>query len=104
MKVILATCPTDEVKALARQLVASGLAACVNLIPTATSIYSWEGSVIEDEESLMLIKACDTALEPLRKEFTRLHSYEVPEFVVLEVSDVDCSPDYLAWVNRFKPI
>ncbi|MGB0648462.1 MAG: divalent-cation tolerance protein CutA [Bradymonadia bacterium] len=103
MKVILATCPTGQVNALARHLVESGLAACVNIIPSATSIYSWEGEVVEDKESLMLIKTNDTALQPLRQAFMKAHSYEVPEFVVLEVSDVDSSPEYLAWVNSVAP-
>ena len=81
MKVILATCPTGEVTAIARQLVESGLAACVNIIPSAMSIYSWEGEVVEDKESLMLIKASDTTLIPLQKEFARMHAYEVPSLL-----------------------
>ena len=67
------------------------------------SIYCWAGAVIEEQESLMLIKASDTALRPLQEEFTRMHAYEVPEFVVLEVSDAESSAKYLAWVNSCSP-
>lgn len=41
---------------LGGQLVESRLAACVNIIPGVTSIYSWKGEVQKDQELLLIIK------------------------------------------------
>ena len=51
------TVPNAEVgNALARALVSSKLAACVNVVPGVRSIYSWKGAVCEDDELLLIIK------------------------------------------------
>ncbi|XP_074632815.1 protein CutA homolog isoform X1 [Acropora palmata] len=51
------TCPnTDVAKKIARGLVQKKIAACVNIIPGITSVYTWEDKVEEDAEVLMMIK------------------------------------------------
>src|SRR5690606_8951037 len=54
--VITTTSSTDEAESLANGLVESRLAACVQILPQMTSIYSWEGKIEKDEEHLLLIK------------------------------------------------
>jgi periplasmic divalent cation tolerance protein len=49
-------------------------------------------------ELLLLIKTTPTRLGALEREVKRLHSYEVPEFLVLPV--VAGSSDYLAWLDN----
>lgn len=99
MKVVLCNCSPREARGLARQLVEEGLAACVNVLPGVTSCYVWEGVLAEDAETTLLIKVAAQGLEPLRARIRELHSYDLPEFVVLEV-DVDASdPDYVRWVR-----
>ena len=47
-EVVLITAPSEEVgRTLARTLVEEGLAACVNLVPGLTSVYRWQGEVVE---------------------------------------------------------
>jgi len=46
----------EEAKRITSSLISLKLAACVNLIPSITSLYEWEGNVEESQEVLMMIK------------------------------------------------
>lgn len=73
----------EEADRIATALVDSHLAACVNLVPGVGSIYRWQGKVESAEEVLLLIKTTGHQLEALESALRRLHSYELPEFLVL---------------------
>jgi len=96
VRVILATVPTDGAASLARALVESGDAACVNLIPTVQSVYRWKGDVVEDGEALLILKTAASRVDSLMARFEELHPYDLPEFLVLPVEAG--IPAYLAWV------
>ena len=50
------TVPNMEVgKKLAHHLVASKLAACVNIMPKVVSVFEWEGKTEEDTEELLMV-------------------------------------------------
>ncbi|SRR5581483_5069077 len=97
--VVFSTCASqEEAKKLAHALVEKRLAACVNMIPAIRSVYRWKDSIEEEEEILLLIKTSRALIEELRAEIERLHSYEVPEVIALQV--VDGSERYLTWMTR----
>jgi periplasmic divalent cation tolerance protein len=97
--VVLSTCASlEEAQRMARELVEKRLAACVNIIPGIRSVYHWKEAIEEEEEVLLLIKTSRALLQELRDGIERLHSYEVPEVVALQV--VDGSERYLAWMTR----
>jgi periplasmic divalent cation tolerance protein len=84
VRLILTTAAShDEAERIARSLVDDRLAACVNILPGLTSIYRWQGKVESAAEFLLLIKSTAANLERLEEAIRRLHSYEVPEFLVL---------------------
>ncbi len=86
----------EEARTLARQILADGLAACVQLDPGVTSLYRWKGEPRDEPEVRLVIKtlpACEQALQAL---FARHHPYEVPEFLVTPVRP---SPAYREWVR-----
>jgi periplasmic divalent cation tolerance protein len=86
----------DEAERIARTLVDERLAACVNIIPGVTSIYRWQGARETANEILLLIKTTATNLDPLESALHRLHSYEVPEFLVL--TPESASQPWLNWL------
>jgi periplasmic divalent cation tolerance protein len=95
---VLTTVPDGDLgETLARILVEERLAACVNVLPPMTSIYRWRGGVEREAERQMLIKTTRERVETIHARLKELHSYELPEFIVLPVADG--SPGYLAWVR-----
>lgn len=86
----------EEAQKIARQLVESRLAACVNIVPHVQSIYRWQGAVESAAEFLLLIKTSGPLIELLESELRKIHSYELPEFLVLPVEAG--SEPYLQWI------
>ena len=97
--VVLSTCDSEEqAKKLARHLVELRLAACVNILPAARSVYRWKDQVEEADECLLVIKTRRELFSALREALVKMHTYEVPEVIALPV--VDGSVEYLAWLDR----
>ncbi|MEO6066268.1 MAG: divalent-cation tolerance protein CutA [Lysobacterales bacterium] len=93
----LTTCPDREgALTLARVLIAEKFAACVNILPGVTSLYCWHGAIEQADEVQLFIKTTQSRVEALKVRWTGLHTYDVPELVVLDV--VDGLPAYLEWV------
>lgn len=95
---VLTTFPanSEAVADFARALVAERLAACVNILGPMGSIYAWKGKIEQDQERQIVIKTTRGRIEDLRARVHELHPYEVPEFLVIPVSDG--SEAYLKWV------
>jgi periplasmic divalent cation tolerance protein len=92
------TCPNEEVAArIAETLVAERLAACVNQVPGVRSTYLWQGEIVHDGETLLLIKTTDARFEALAARLRELHPYELPEIVATPVSRG--LAEYLKWVS-----
>ena len=87
----------DEARRLANTLVEEHLAACVTLIPAVESIYRWQGKIESSSETLLLVKTCSDQLAALESRLHALHSYEVPEFLVLDIESA--SHPYLQWLQ-----
>jgi periplasmic divalent cation tolerance protein len=96
--VVYVTAPEEKAKDLARALVESRLAACVNILSGARSIYYWQGKVCDEEEALLVIKTRSGLLEELTKTILTLHPYEVPEVIAVPI--VGGSPSYLKWLDE----
>ena len=99
IRLVLTTLPNAEIAdALARNLVESGLAACVNILAPCRSVYLWEGAVRVDGEIPLFIKTTAELYPALETYLRERHPYELPEIVALDVSAG--LPDYLEWVMR----
>lgn len=95
--IVLTTAPDDDrAEEWARRLVEERLAACVNVHGAMISFYRWKGVVERDAERQVVIKTTRERVAALRARLRELHSYELPEFLVLTVEDG--SDEYLKWV------
>ena len=96
--IALTTWPVDQpADSLARDLVARGLAACVNILPAQQSIYRWQGAVEQSEECQLLIKTTRARLPELERAVRAAHPYDVPEWLVIAVASGSAA--YLAWLR-----
>lgn len=96
-RVVLTTAGShEEAHRIARGLVERRLAACVNVLPQIESIYRWQGKVESATEWLLIIKTDVSAFPQLRSAIQELHSYDVPECIMLEITDG--SGPYLKWI------
>ena len=98
--VVLVTCGSaEEAETIAKTVVQEHLAACVNLVSPGSpvrSFYIWEGVLQNDVETLLILKTRTGRLIELEQRIESLHSYTVPEFIVLPV--ISGSQAYLDWV------
>jgi len=98
-RIILTTAGSeDEARKIARHLVENRLAACINLIPQVESIYRWQGKMESAAEWLLLIKTTAERFPAVRDAIAELHSYEVPECIMLPIEDG--SALYLQWLGE----
>jgi periplasmic divalent cation tolerance protein len=96
MVVVYVTAPEDAAPAIARLVVESKLAACVNIVPGVRSIYSWKDAVQDDTESLMIMKTSRAVFEALKDAILKIHPYQVPEVIAMPVEAAN--PPYREWV------
>lgn len=95
--VVLTTTETEaDAQRLARLLVESELAACVQVLPRMTSIYRWQGKIERSGETLLLIKTTRAAYARLETAIIQNHPYETPEIIALPVEAG--SAKYLNWL------
>ncbi|MHB8535897.1 MAG: divalent-cation tolerance protein CutA [Sulfuricaulis sp.] len=98
-QLVLTTCPDVKTgERIAQALVSERLAACVNILPLATSVYRWKGRVESAAEHLLIIKSMTRALRAIQKRILELHPYELPEIISVPVTGGFA--DYLAWIRN----
>jgi periplasmic divalent cation tolerance protein len=100
MRLVVSTAPRDKALELARAVVEARLAACVNVVQGARSVYVWEGRICEDEESVLLMKTTDAGVAALASRVKELHPYDVPEIVSLEIRGDEGNRAYLDWIAQ----
>ena len=97
--ILLVTVPNiEEGKKIAKLLVESKLAACVNIVHNILSIFRWKGEIEEDDEHLLLIKTIEENNELIIQKINELHSYEIPECIGFKIEIG--SQKYLNWITE----
>lgn len=95
--VVLITTPPEDAEGIAGAILQAHLAACVNIIATVRSLFWWQGSLEEQEESLLIVKSRADAVERLTALVRTLHPYDVFELVALPIEAGN--PAYLDWIS-----
>jgi periplasmic divalent cation tolerance protein len=96
--VVLTTVATqDEAVTLVRALLDRRLIACGTLLPTARSLYRWQGKIADESEVVLMLKTRAARLPLLETAFAELHPYKVPELLALPVSAG--AEKYLGWID-----
>ncbi len=96
-RIVLTTAGSqEEAQKIALALVERRLAACVNIVGPIQSVYRWKGAVESAPEHLLIIKTTAAAFARVRDAIRELHSYELPECVMLPIEAG--SEEYLRWI------
>ena len=94
--IIISTFPSEEsVADIAKKVIGNKLCACVNFTKIR-SVYSWQGKIEDQAEFIAIFKTTAKSARKLKAEIARLHPYDMPEIVELEMADV--SKPYLSWL------
>ncbi|MCX5896608.1 MAG: divalent-cation tolerance protein CutA [Proteobacteria bacterium] len=96
--VFMTAASREEAETIAAALVEKKLAACVNIVSAVQSVYWWEGKICREQEVFMMAKTKTRLFPQLASEVKALHSYKVPEIIMLPISDG--SADYLQWIEN----
>ncbi len=96
-RVVLCTVSPENGELIAKSLIEEHLAACVN-ISSVNSCYLWEGKLNLDREALLIIKTEQTRIKEMISRIRELHSYELPEIIVLPI--IDGYQPYLNWISQ----
>ena len=95
--VVLCTAPVGGAESIAKALVEERLAACVN-VGAVRSYFIWEEKLCKDNEELLIIKTERKMAERLMARIRELHSYQLPEMIMLKIAGGDES--YLQWIGQ----
>jgi periplasmic divalent cation tolerance protein len=96
---IFTTCGSEETAlTIAAAVVDQGYAACVNIFPSIKSYYYYKGGTHLDEEVMLMIKTSRERFEAVSQVITELHTYEIPEILMVPVEA--CSESFLEWIEE----
>ena len=94
--IIVSTFPSKQsVTSIANQIVKKKLAACVN-ITKISSVYTWKGKIVNQDEYLALFKTTKKNQLTLKKELEKLHPYDVAEIAEINVESIN--QPYMKWL------
>src|SRR5437899_3998711 len=95
--IVLVTAPDPRVaRKIARAVLKSRLAACVNIVQRIESHYWWKGKLESSTEVLMIFKSTKTKLAALESVVVVNHPYDTPEVISFSLSSSNAK--YLRWL------
>ena len=94
--VITSTDSEENAELIIHTLLEKKIVACVQS-STVRSTYRWQGEVIQSEEIRLEFKSKVSLYETLKTEIEQIHLYDVPEILMLPVTDGNVS--YLQWIE-----
>jgi periplasmic divalent cation tolerance protein len=97
IRLLLMTCPQDQVTALLETLLTERLIACGNVIAGVASRYWWQGALCSDTEALVVMETATSRVAAVMQRIAQLHPYAVPK--ILAFTPVLGHADYVDWVQ-----
>jgi periplasmic divalent cation tolerance protein len=96
---VFVTCGSrKEAEAIADALLKARLIACASIIGGVESRFWWKAGIDKASEVLIIMKTRASNFARVEREVRRLHSYEVPEIVMLPLAAG--SKPYLDWIEE----
>ena len=97
MTLVYITCKDEkEAVKISKYLLQKRLIACSNIFPVR-SMYFWNGKMQNHKEFSILAKTISKNYEKIKKEVSKIHSYDVP--CILKI-DAEANESYDEWVKK----
>jgi periplasmic divalent cation tolerance protein len=98
-RIVYVVCRDEqEAKNIARLLLKKKQVACANIIPKMQSLYWWKDRIVNDFESVLLLKTKSKHVASLIEEIKTNHSYVTPSILALEIGEGN--RDYFDWIDK----
>ena len=97
---IIVKTTTDKFNVLekiCKTLLQNNLIACANIIPDAFSYFYWENKLQKKKEFIIIIKTIKKNEKKVYDTIKKLHNYEVPEILSLQVTYIE--KNYKKWAK-----
>ena len=95
MHLIYCPCPQyDVAAALARGLLEQRLAVCVTIIPAVTSLFVWDGQIVQETEVVMVVKTLTP--QGAADYLSEHHPYDVPAIITIAA---DANAAFQSWAQ-----
>jgi periplasmic divalent cation tolerance protein len=86
----------EAAKVLARRLIDTNLAACVQIQTGVQSIYRWQGRICEEQEVVLVAKTTAKQWSAISTYIKQNHPYDAPEIIAQPITHSHA--DYARWV------
>jgi periplasmic divalent cation tolerance protein len=98
MKIIFTTTNDRKIaKEMSLHLLKMKLAACIQIVSNIETYYIWNDNIENANEYKLIIKTKNENLEKLVIELKKIHNYEIPEIVSIDLTIM--SQEYSKWFN-----
>jgi len=95
--IISTTTDNDELaRQMAKVSIEKGFAACAQIIPNVTSIYTWQGKLESSTEIIIQFKTRSNLARKLMDMIKTQHNYDTPEIIEIRIEKLDS--DYEKWL------
>ena len=68
----------------------------MSVSPSVISVYQWKGKIERENEVMLFIKTSEPNFHNVKELIKKNHSYDVPEIIVLPVSEAE--EKYHQWI------
>ncbi len=100
MHLFYITVPSPDVaEQIAKHLISERFAACINIVPTSTSIYEWEGELKHEPETILIAKVGSEQAEAARAAILKLHPFDLPCILSLAPDEATSHLPFIKWVE-----
>ena len=95
----LTTWPDETgARSFAQRLLEQRLAACINVLPTMRSFYTWQGKMESGTEHQLLIKTTRDCVPAIERVLREQHPYDLAEFLTLPVESGGQA--FINWIHE----